>query len=129
MLADTLQEKKAIVREFYDTAFNQKKPEEAAAKYMGPVYIQHNPSFPDGAEAFVTAVKAFLVVYPRFRVDFKRFIAEENLVAVHSHMTREPGDRGLAVVDIFRLEKDKIVEHWDVIQPVPATAENRNGMF
>jgi predicted SnoaL-like aldol condensation-catalyzing enzyme len=129
MLTETLEEKKAIVREFYDLAFNQKKPEEAVTKYMGPVYIQHNPNFSDGAEAFVTAVKAFLIAYPRLRVDFKRFFAEENLVAVHSHMTREPGDRGLAVVDIFRLENDKIVEHWDVIQPVPATTANPNGMF
>jgi predicted SnoaL-like aldol condensation-catalyzing enzyme len=83
----------------------------------------------EGPEAFVTAVKAFLIAYPRLRVDFKRFFADENLVAVHSHMTREPGDRGLAVVDIFRLENDKIVEHWDVIQPVPATTANPNGMF
>jgi predicted SnoaL-like aldol condensation-catalyzing enzyme len=129
MLIETLQEKKAIVRDFYDLAFNRKKPEEAVAKYMGSVYIQHNPNFADGPEAFVTAVKAFVSAYPRFHVDFKRFIAEDGLVAVHSHMTREPGDRGLAVVDIFRLENDKVVEHWDVIQPVPATAVNSNGMF
>jgi predicted SnoaL-like aldol condensation-catalyzing enzyme len=129
MLTETLDEKKAIVRDFYDLAFNQKKPEEAVAKYMGPVYIQHNPNFADGPDAFIAAVKAFVNAYPRFQVDFKRFIAEDSLVAVHSHMTREPGDRGLAVVDIFRLENDKVVEHWDVIQPVPATAVNSNGMF
>lgn len=75
MLTDTLQEKKAIVRDFYDTAFNQKKPEEAVSRYMGPVYIQHNPTFGDGPEAFIAAVKAFATAFPNLRVDFKRFIA------------------------------------------------------
>jgi predicted SnoaL-like aldol condensation-catalyzing enzyme len=129
MITETLQEKKSIVRDFYDLAFNQKQPEEAAARHLGPVYIQHNPNFGDGPDAFITAVKAFAAAYPHLRFDFKRLIAEDELVVVHSHMTREPGDRGLAVMDIFRLENDKIVEHWDVIQEVPATAANPNTMF
>ena len=129
MLTDTLQEKKAIVRDFYDTAFNQKNPEQAVARYMGPVYIQHNPNFDDGPAAFIAAVKGFVAGFANLRVDFKRFIAEEDLVAVHSHMTRGPSDRGFAVMDIFRLENYKVVEHWDVIQEVPGHAANPNGMF
>jgi predicted SnoaL-like aldol condensation-catalyzing enzyme len=129
MITETLQDRKAIVRDFYDLAFNQQKPEDAAARYLGPVYIQHNPNFGDGRNAFISAVKGFVAAYPKLHVEFKRFIAEEELVAVHSHMTREPGDRGFAVADIFRLEHDKIVEHWDVTQEVPETAANPNTMF
>jgi predicted SnoaL-like aldol condensation-catalyzing enzyme len=129
MITETLQERKAIVRDFYDLAFNQQKPEDAAARYLGPVYIQHNPNFADGREAFISAVKGFVAAYPKLHVEFKRFIAEEELVAVHSHMTLEPGDPGLALMDIFRLENDKIVEHWDVAQEVTATAANSNTMF
>ena len=40
-----------------------------------------------------------------------------------------PDDLGLAVVDIFRVEDGRIIEHWDVIQPVPAESANTNGMF
>jgi len=129
MITETLQEKKTIVRDFYDLAFNQKQPEKAAARYLGPVYTQHNPNFGDGRDAFIAAVKAFTAAFPQLRFDFKRFIAEDELVVVHSRMTREPGDRGSAVMDIFRLENDKIVEHWDVVQEVPETAANPNTMF
>ena len=129
MIAETLQDRKTVVRDFYDLAFNQKQPEQAADRYLGPVYIQHNPNFGDGKEAFIAAVKGFAAAYPQLRFDFKRFIAEEDLVVVHSHMTREPGDRGVAVMDIFRLENDKIVEHWDVVQEIPAAAANPNTMF
>jgi predicted SnoaL-like aldol condensation-catalyzing enzyme len=56
-------------------------------------------------------------------------VLREKSVALHSHLTRKPGDRGMAVVDIFRLENGKIVEHWDVVQEVPETSANNNTMF
>jgi predicted SnoaL-like aldol condensation-catalyzing enzyme len=59
----------------------------------------------------------------------KRIFAERDFVIAHLHGVRRPGQRGSAIVDIFRLEAGKIVEHWDVIQPVPEDAANPNGMF
>lgn len=126
---DHLEANKKTVRDFYDLAFNQKKPEEAAAKYIGPTYRQHNPMAPDGPDAFVAFVREFTKTFPSLRVDFKREIAENDLVALHSHMVRKPDDRGLAVVDLFRLENGKVVEHWDVIQEVPEKSANNNSMF
>lgn len=125
----SLETNKKNVRAFYDLAFNQKKPEEAVAKYMGPYYRQHNPMAPDGPDAFIAFVREFTKAFPSLRVDFKREIAEGDRVALHSHMVRKPDDRGLAVVDIFRLENGKVVEHWDVIQEVPEKSANNNTMF
>ena len=55
--------------------------------------------------------------------------AEGDLVVTHGLITTSPEDRGTAAVDIFGLENGKIVEHWDVLQPVPETSENDNTMF
>lgn len=126
---DRLKTNKEMVRAFYDLAFNLKKPEEAVAKYLGPYYRQHNPMAPDGPDAFIGFVREFTKAFPSLKVDFKREIAEGDLVALHSHMVRSPGDRGMAVVDLFRLENGKIVEHWDVLQEIPEKSANVNGMF
>lgn len=56
-------------------------------------------------------------------------IAEGDPVMLHAHAVREPGRLGTAIVDIFRVENGKIVEHWDVIQAVPEKAANQNTMF
>jgi predicted SnoaL-like aldol condensation-catalyzing enzyme len=120
---------KAVVGDFYDLAFNQKQPEEAARKYIGPYYRQHNPQVGDGPEPFIQYVRGFAQAFPDFRSEFKRFIAEGELVVVHSNLIPQPGSRGMAVIDIFRLEDGKIVEHWDVIQDVPESAANANTMF
>ena len=125
----SLETNKAAVRAFYDLAFNQQKPAEAAAQYLGRSYRQHNPMAPDGAEPFVAFVVGFVNAFPQLRVDFKRLVAEGDLVTVHSHFVRQPGDRGMAVMDIFRLEDGKLVEHWDVLQEVPEKAANPNTMF
>ena len=124
-----LEENKRIVREWHDIALNQRKPEEAVAKYLGPHYRQHNPGAADGPEPFIGFVKRFAQTYPDFRLELKRIIAEGNYVVLHSHLIPKPGDRGTAVVDIFRLENGKIVEHWDVVQEVPETPANNNTMF
>ena len=48
---------------------------------------------------------------------------------MHSKFTTGPEDRGEAIIDIFRVADGKIVEHWDVIQPVPEHSANGNTMF
>ena len=58
-----------------------------------------------------------------------RNIASEDLVAVHYHSQANPQDTGFAVIDIFRVENCKMVEHWDVVQPVPETSRNENTVF
>ena len=123
-----LEANKKVVLDFYEKALNQ-MDFDAAAKHFGPRYIQHNPVAPDGIDGF----KAFIAMrkerFPRAHNEIKRVIADGDLVALHVHSKREPADRGLAIVDIFRLEAGKIVENWDVIQPIPETAAHNNGMF
>lgn len=125
-----LERNKHNVVAFFTRALVDKEPETAAAEYLGSTYVQHNPDAADGAQAFTALIRGLVGQFPELRLDIKRVIAEDDLVAVHSHFTLASGERGSAVVDVFRLDRDgRIVEHWDVVQPVPATSANGNGMF
>jgi predicted SnoaL-like aldol condensation-catalyzing enzyme len=122
---------KQVVVDYYTTAFAG-EPEKAVADHFGPRYIQHNPEAQDGPEAFIGYVKWLRGEYPNLRLDIKRVIAEDDLVATHAHLDLEPDNPdnpGRALADFFRLEDGKVVEHWDVIQDIPKHAANRNGMF
>lgn len=118
-----------IVVAFYDLAFNQHRPTEAARLYIGDHYIQHNPDVPNGAEPFYAYFEGFFRDNPQSRATIHRVIADGDLVALHVHSQETPDDPGRAIVDIFRVENGKIVEHFDVIQPVPAATANGNTMF
>lgn len=118
-----------VVTAFYELAFNQHRPTEAARLYIGDRYIQHNPNVPNGAEAFYGYFEGHFRENPQSHVTIHRVIADGDLVALHLHSQQTPDDPGRAIVDIFRLEDGKIVEHFDVIQPVPATTANGNTMF
>ncbi|MFJ9900859.1 nuclear transport factor 2 family protein [Streptomyces sp. NPDC091280] len=120
---------KKVAVAFIDLAFNQKKPQEAADRYIGATYTQHSPGFADGKKAFVDAVKDYTTQFPQLNEDIKRVGADGDLVYIHTHETTTPTDRGSAIVDIFRLEQGKIVEHWDVTQAVPEKSANDNTMF
>ena len=126
---ELLEANKRTIQDYAELAFDQRKPEEAVAKYQGPYYRQHNPGAADGGEPFIATVKRMAQTYPDFRMETKRIIAEGDYVVLHSHLILKPGDRGMAVADIFRLENGKIVEHWDVVQEVPETSANNNSMF
>ena len=126
--AQPQEENKKIVVDFYDKALNQ-KDFEAASKYFGPGYTQHNPNAADGPEGFKAFLQFLKEKFPASRSEIKRVFADGDYVIVHVHAVREPGTRGVAVIDIFKLENGKIVEHWDVVQPIPEKAANTNGMF
>jgi predicted SnoaL-like aldol condensation-catalyzing enzyme len=121
------QNKKTVV-EFYEKAINQ-KDFEAAAKFMGPRYTQHNPMAADGPGGLQAYLRFLRATYPNSRSEIKRVFADGDYVILHVHAIREPGTRGSAIVDIFKLENGRIVEHWDVIQEIPEKAANANGMF
>jgi predicted SnoaL-like aldol condensation-catalyzing enzyme len=128
LMADPEQNKQTALA-FVNMAFNEKKPAEAVENYGGSHYIQHNPQAPDGFEAFIQFVEGFLNQFPQVSFDIKRTVAEGDLVALHSLLKTSPEDRGTAVADFFRLEDGKVVEHWDVLQPIPDSAANEHPMF
>jgi len=119
---------KEIVREFYQAAINQKDID-AASHYLSDHYIQHNPLVEDGPEGLAKFITFLLKNYPAAHSEIKKIFAEGDYVITHVHSRREPHTRGRAIVDIFKLENSKIVEHWDVIQEIPEQAANSNGMF
>jgi predicted SnoaL-like aldol condensation-catalyzing enzyme len=95
---------KQVVTQFMTRLYVDKRVREAFETWVDPGYIQHNPMAETGRDAAI-------------------------LVAVHSHGVFGPDDRGIAVVDILRVEGCKVMEHWDVVQPVPEKSVNSNGMF
>ena len=120
---------KQVVTRFMTQFYVDKKVREAFETWVDPGYIQHNPMAQTGRDAAVQFLEPFFAQHPEIHYSIARVIADGNLVAVHSHGTFAPGDRGIAVVDILRVEGCKVMEHWDVVQPVPEKSANTNGMF
>lgn len=125
----TQEENKRIVRAFLETVFNQHKVDEGMDAYVGDSYTQHNPGVADGVEAFRENFRKAFSENPESHFDIKRMFCEGDHVTVHAHWTQDRNDRGSAVMDIFRLENGRIVEHWDVIQPIPDEIAHDNTMF
>lgn len=128
-MSDRLEQNKQNVMAFYDMAFNQGKPQQAVDLYVGEEYIQHNPGVPTGKQGFIDYFKQMAKEYPGRRVEFRRAIAEGDLVVVHTFQDF-PGHSQWASMDIFRVDADgKIVEHWDVLQQIPDETVHDNTMF
>ena len=114
--------------EFYRTAYLG-EPEKAVALYVGDEYIQHNPLVGNGTQPFIDYFTQMAVEYPDKSIEFVRAVAEDNMVALHTHQTWPGGDE-FVTMDFFRFDDNgKIVEHWDAIQEIPSESKNGNPMY
>lgn len=126
--AETEELNKKVVLEFFEKVL---MPVDfaLAPPFFGARYKQHSPLASDGPEGLRAFLEKARVETPRAKTYIKRVFADGDYVIVHSHVVIEPGTPGLAVVDIIRLEDGKLVEHWDIAQPVPAEMLHSNTMF
>lgn len=128
---DKTEENKALVTEFYNALGNEKDADKCQ-QYLGHKYIEHNPNLQDGPENFLRFVRFRRNNYPDAKNMIKITVAQGNLVGFHVHSVLTPDEPGRNLVDIFRVEKGKIVEHWDTIQNIEVLKFppiNDNGLY
>lgn len=128
---DQTAESKRIVTEFYEAYGNGWDAEKCRA-FFGDKYIQHNPHVQDGVEHFIKFVEFRRKNFPLGRNNVKLVIADKDMVMLHVHSVLTPGEPGRALVDTYRVENGKIIEHWDAIQDIEVLKFppiNGNGLF
>jgi predicted SnoaL-like aldol condensation-catalyzing enzyme len=102
---------------------------EAFKMYTDSGFIHHNPFFKGDAKSLMTAMDENAQQNPDKIFEVKQTIEDGQRVAVHSHVKQHPEDIGATVIHIFRFEQGRIVELWDIGQPIPVESLNENGMF
>ena len=127
-MTETLNQNKENAIAFYKMAYYG-NPKKAVELYVGAKYIQHNPLVGDGTQPFIDYFNRMATEYPDKSIEFRRSVAEGDLVALHTHQIW-PDNEEYVTMDFFRFDAiGKIVEHWDSMQQIPKTSANNNTMY
>ncbi len=102
---------------------------EAYERHIAPEFRHHNPDFKGDAQSLRQGMEENAAAFPDKTFEIKQALEDGDYVAIHSHVKLKPGDRGLALVHIFRFRGNAIAELWDIGQPVPQDTPNEHGMF
>jgi predicted SnoaL-like aldol condensation-catalyzing enzyme len=119
---------KDVAKEFL-TLVAAGKVAEAYQRHVASGFRHHNPNFRGDASSLQEAMQANAARSPGKILEIQRALQDGNEVAVFSRVRQHPGDRGGAVVHIFRFEGGRITEFWDIGQAIPEDSVNENGMF
>jgi predicted SnoaL-like aldol condensation-catalyzing enzyme len=125
---DRTERNRAIVTEFAHVFYAERNVRAAFERYVVPDYIQHNPGIPDGREPAIAALEPKFSA-PQASFEIKRILVDGDMAMIHLHGRPSPDNPGGAVADIYRLKDGKIVEHWDVLQPIQTQTVNPHPYF
>lgn len=112
-----------VVVDFFQHLMNKHDFEYILKTFGGGSYIQHNRAIPNEIEGLVEYVKIMVKRFPDYSFDVKKIFADNDFVILHSHATMKAKHRGnekkgFIITDTFKLNKGKLSEHWDAIQPI-----------
>ena len=103
------------------------KVKEAFDDFISNDFIHHNQYFEGNREALKNAMADAHQTNPNKSIEIKYCYAEENTVITHSLVKKEKME--IAVIHVFRFNSGKIVELWDLGQPIEKDSPNKNGLF
>lgn len=112
-----------LILDFVQNLMNNHDFDYVAEKFGNELYTQHNRSIPDGMDALIKYVGDFTRSNPEYTYDVKHIYADGDFVIFHSHATirakhRGNEQKGLNIIDVWRVENGEIAEHWDALQPM-----------
>ena len=97
-------------------------------EFMSKDFLQHNPTIADGQDGVKALVRMLVSKgVPKQKIEFKHVIAEGDIVILHSRY--EMAGKEMRFIDIYRVQNNKIVEHWDAMMKMPEKRANNNPMF
>jgi predicted SnoaL-like aldol condensation-catalyzing enzyme/truncated hemoglobin YjbI len=121
------QKNKEFVRSFVQTVLIEGQFDKLL-KYYHPEIIQHNPFIDNTVPGLLKGVAELQKQGIAIQIEkIYKVLGEGNFVLVVSE--GKFGGKHTAFFDLFRVEKDIIVEHWDVLQEIPSTLAHENGFL
>ena len=118
-----------VMAAFEHMAFDQHRPVEAIETFFDPGFKDHDPGVKGDRQSAIDRMKQLNWQTGGPKRTIVHFMTDGDLVAIHHRLVRSPGAQPIAAVDIFRVADGKIIEHWDVLQPVPLAGPNPAPMF
>ena len=119
---------RAAFEHFADLFYTRKRVREAFEYLVADTYRQHNPTIPDGPEPAIEMLTPKFDGSPDSTFEIQRILVDGDLAMVHVKASG-PGRPDAAVADIYRFEDGRIVEHWDVLQQMPAHPVHDHPLF
>ena len=120
---------RTLVRTYRETVMVSLRFDRIEEFIEGAHYAQHASKIGDGIAQLRDRIASVAKEGGQLHLTPRRFVAEGNFVLVLSDGDLPSGPT--ALYDLFRVENGKIVEHWDVLTPIPPRDQwkNPNGPF
>ena len=115
---------KALVLEAFDTLFNRKDLA-AAERFWSPGYLQHSAHIAPGRDGLFDLVRN---APPTLRYENRLIMAEGDMLMLHGRFSGHGLPKPWIVLDIVRIEADRLAEHWDVIEDEVSREESASGL-
>jgi predicted SnoaL-like aldol condensation-catalyzing enzyme len=121
---------KSLVRHFYQSVLIPGRYEKMSDFLLGDRFIRHDPHAEDGVEAFQRALEKAAKRDKPLKVEEVKFVLGEGDFVLAASQGSLAGEV-YAFFDLYRIENDKLAEHWTVPMKVPPRSEwkNQNGIL